>query len=331
MARYEPYLSVVIPVYRCANCIDELYRRLVATLEDMTFDFEIVLVNDASPDEAWIRIKRLSDKDSRVKGINLSRNFGQHHAITAGIDHASGEWIVVMDCDLQDRPEEIKRLYTKAQEGYDVVFARRYQRQDRLFKRWASKCFYLVLDYFTDNKSDHTVANFSISSRTVVDNYKTMREQHRLYPLFLQWMGFHTAYVNVEHAERFSGKSAYDFRKLLHLAIDSIVAQSNKPLRLSIKFGFSISFGSLLYGLWLMYRYFFLAQPVAGWTSVMVSIYFIGGLLFANLGVLGLYIGKVFDEVKRRPLYVIREKRGFHGEHVDDERKQSKSRTGVMV
>lgn len=317
MSQRRPLISVVTPVYRCAGCIGELYRRLKTTLEDMRLDYEIVMVNDASPDDAWRLITELAAKDRRVKGINLSRNFGQHHAITAGLDHVEGDWVVVMDCDLQDQPEEIRRLYAKAQEGYDVVFARRHERQDRFFKRWSSRCFYRVLDYFTESTSDPAVANFSISSRTVVENFRNMREQNRLYPLFLQWMGFRTAYVNVEHGKRHAGKSAYTFRKMWHLAVDSIVAQSNKPLRLSIKFGFAISCGSLLYGLWLMYRYFFLSQPIPGWTSVMVSLYFIGGLLFANLGILGLYIGKVFDEVKGRPLYVIREKVGFAEDHED--------------
>lgn len=324
MAQRKPVISIVTPVYRSEPCIDELYRRLLATMVKITPEFELIMVNDHSPDNAWVRINQLAKQDERVKGINLSRNFGQHHAITAGLDHAEGDWVVVMDGDLQDQPEEIERLYAKAQEGYDVVFARRYERQDRLLKKWASKCFYLVLDYFTDYQSDHTVANFSISSRTVVENFREMREQNRLYPLFLQWMGFHTAYVNVEHAERTIGKSSYNFHKLFNLAIDSIVSQSNKPLRLSIKFGFLVSFGSLLYGLWLMYRYFFLSQPVAGWTSVMVSIYFIGGLLFANLGILGLYIGKVFDEVKGRPLYVVKEKVGFSQKQARKLLKQAK-------
>lgn len=321
MERRKPTLSVVTPVYGCGDCLVELYRRLKQTLTEITPDYEIIMVNDHSPDHAWMLIQQLAHQDHNVKGISLSRNFGQHHAITAGLDFADGDWVVVMDCDLQDQPEEIKRLYAKAQEGYDVVFARRYERQDRLWKKWASKCFYRVLDFFTDSHSDHTVANFSISSRTVIENYRNMREQNRLFPLFIRWMGFNTAYINVAHSERYAGKTSYNFSKLFNLAIDIIVSQSNKPLRLSIKFGFLISFGSLLYGLWLMYRYFFLAQPVAGWTSVMVSIYFIGGLIFANLGVLGLYMGKVFDEVKHRPLYVVKEKVGFEQE---EERKRLK-------
>jgi glycosyltransferase involved in cell wall biosynthesis len=311
MKTINPHISIVTPVYGCGKCLFQLYNRMKTALETITPNFEIIMVDDYSPDQAWSVIKQLTNKDSRVKAIRLSRNFGQHYAITAGLDHANGDWVVVMDCDLQDQPEEIEKLYDKAQEGYEVVFAKRHARKDNVLKRWSSKLFYKFYDYFTENKSDSTIANFSISSKKVVDNFKQLREQNRNFPLFIQWMGFETASVNVEHAERISGKTSYSLSKLMNLAIDGIVSQSNKPLRLSIKFGFLVSFGSLLYGLFLMFRYFFLFQPVAGWTSVMVSMYFIGGLIFANLGILGLYIGKVFDEAKNRPLYIIQEAVGF--------------------
>lgn len=305
-------ITIVTPVYKCETCLVEMYKRLKSALTPMTADFEIIMVNDDSPDNSWNVIQRLSTLDTRVKGIHLSRNFGQHHAITAGLDYAGGDWVVVMDCDLQDQPEEIPKLYRKAQEGYDVVFGRRAERQDHTLKKWSSKLFYKIHDYFTETTSDTTIANFSISSRTVIENFRSLREQNRSFPFFVQWMGFRSASMNIEHAERFAGKSSYNFGKLFNLAIDGVVSQSNKPLRLSIKFGFLISFASLLYGLYLVYRYLFLFHTVPGWTSVMVSIFFIGGLIFANLGILGLYIGKVFDEVKQRPLYIVQDAVGFH-------------------
>lgn len=300
-------ISVVIPVYGCCSCLYELYQRLQITLDSINVDYEIILVNDSSPDRSWEIINKISQRDTKVKGINLSRNFGQHYAITAGIDYATGNWLVVMDCDLQDQPEEIIKLYNKALEGYEVVFGRRYFRQNSFFKKMSSKIFYKVLDYLTESKTDNTVANFSIVSSSVMNNYRKLREQYRSFPLFIRWLGFKTAYVNIEHAERAEGKSSYTFNKLLNLAINSIVAQSNKPLRISIKFGFAVSTLSLLYAIYLIVRFLFLSQPVSGWTSMMVSIYFIGGLLFANMGILGLYIGKVFNEVKGRPLYIISE------------------------
>lgn len=308
------YISVVTPVYGCGVNLEQLYARLKKTLPTITEDFEIIMINDASPDDAWKTIRALSSRDERVKGINFSRNFGQHRAITAGLDYAKGDWIVVMDCDLQDRPEEIVKLYNKAQEGYDVVFGRRHQRKDSSLKRLGSKLFYKTLDYFTESKIDSSIANFSIISSNVVRQLKKLREQNRLYPLFVSWVGFKRTDIDIEHAQREEGESSYTFQKLVNLAIDAIVSQSNKPLKLAIKFGFTMALLSLAYALWLVLRYFVFSIPVAGWTSVMVSIYFIGGLLFANMGVLGLYIGKTFDETKNRPLYLV-EETTFEEEH----------------
>lgn len=303
-----PLISVVIPVYGCKTCLAELCSRIKTTIENIPAQYEIILVNDASPDHAWETIKQISAKDHRIKGINLSRNFGQHHAITAGLDHTAGDWIVVMDCDLQDKPEEITRLYEKTIEGYEVVFANRILRQDKWTKRASSMCFYKVYDYLANRTSDHTIANYSICSKKVIKGFRQMNEQNRFFPQFIKWMGFHETSVNVEHSKRKEGESSYNIKKLITLGTDVIISQSNKPLRLSIQFGFIISLVSFIYGLYLMFRYFFLFQPVAGWTSVMVSIYFIGGLIFFNFGVLGLYIGKIFDETKGRPLYLIQDK-----------------------
>ncbi len=301
------HISVVIPVYGCCASLMPLYKRLNESLSSISNNFEILMVNDASPDDAWNTIKELANKDTRVKGLNLSRNFGQHYAITAGLDYTLGKWVVVMDCDLQDQPEEIVKLYNKAQEGYDVVFGRRHKRNDNFFKKLGSKIFYKIYNYFTESKVDNSVANFSLISSKVVHELRKLKEHNRSYPLFVNWLGFRRANVDIEHAAREDGTSSYTLQKLINLAIDSIVSQSNKPLRLSIKFGFLLSFLSIFYALWLIIRYFLLQIPVEGWTSVMVSIYFIGGLLFANMGFLGLYIGKIFDETKKRPIYVVQE------------------------
>ncbi|MFD1362110.1 glycosyltransferase family 2 protein [Lentibacillus salinarum] len=307
MGKSNPLISIVVPVYGCKTCLKELCSRITETIESLPAEPEIILVNDSSPDQAWETIKELHKQDSRIKGIDFARNFGQHHAITAGLDAAAGDWVVVMDCDLQDRPEEIQTLYEKAQTGYDVVFGKRTQRQDNWFKRKASRAFYRVYDYFSGKTTDHTIANFSISRKNVITAFRQMREQNRFFPLFIQWMGYQIGTVAVEHNARQVGKTTYNLKKLITLATDAIISQSNKPLRLSIQFGFLLALGSLVYGMYLFIRYFFLDQPVQGWTSVMVSIYFIGGLTFFNFGVLGLYIGKIFNETKNRPLYLIRE------------------------
>jgi len=308
------HLSIVVPIYGCATVLEKLYIRLVTTLEQIDKNFEIIMINDASPDNAWEKIKTLAQQDSRLKGINLSRNFGQHRAIRAGLDFAQGRWIVVMDCDLQDKPEEILKLYNKAQEGYDVVWGARKQRQDNFFKKLSSKLFHKVFNYFTEQNKDESIANFSIVSQKVIDSINKMREQNFNFPLFVNWAGFKVTQIEINHQPRAEGKSSYTFSKLMNMAIDNIVSQSNKPLRLSIKFGFTISLLSMLFGFYLVGKYFITGVPVAGWTSVMVSIYFIGGLLFANLGLLGLYIGKIFDETKGRPLYMV-EETTFSGEN----------------
>jgi polyisoprenyl-phosphate glycosyltransferase len=303
------HVSVVIPVYGCDACLVELHRRLVATLERIDPAFEIIFVNDASPDGSWKVIEALAAADPRVKGLNLSRNFGQHFAIAAGIDYCAGDWLVVMDCDLQHEPEAIEALYAKAREGNDVVLSRRRHRKDGFFKQLGGRVFAKVLSYLMETKLDRTVSNFSIVSRRVVERLRLFREHSRSYPLFLTWLGFDPAYVDIEHAHRYAGRSTYTLSRQMRFAVESIVSQSDKPLRLSIRLGFFLSAGSVLYGAFLAARRLFWAHPIEGWTSVIVSIYFVAGLLLANLGVIGLYIGKIFEETKARPIYVVKDER----------------------
>ena len=297
-------ISVVSPVYQGSDCLQELYQRLVNVLESLVDSFEIILVNDASPDNSWDLILELAKQDPRIKAIDLSRNFGQHYAITAGLDHASGDWVVVMDCDLQDQPEEITHLYERALEGYDIVFARRRNRKDGILKKLYSRLFHCLYSFLSDIKIDPHVSNFSIASRNVIDAILNLRERNRAYSVFLQWLGFNTTYVDVEHGKRFSGKSSYGFTKSVRVAVEAITSQSNKPLRLSIYIGFLMSVVSFVYATYRIIRYYTHGVDVDGWTSLMVAVVFIGGLILANLGVVGLYLGKVFDESKHRPLYI---------------------------
>ncbi|MDJ0660390.1 MAG: glycosyltransferase family 2 protein [Crocosphaera sp.] len=301
------HLSVVIPVYKAENCLDELYSRLKTSLETISEDFEIILVEDCGGDRSWDLIVELAQKDPRVKGIQFSRNFGQHYGITAGLDHCNGDWVVVMDCDLQDAPEEIPRLYAKAQEGYDVVLARRGKRKDPFLKRFTSLLFYKTFNYLAELNYDAEVGNFRIISRKVVDSFLLMREQLRFFGGLVDWMGFPTASINVQHQERFAGKSSYTFRKLKKLATDTIIAYSDKPLRLSIKLGFFISFLAFVAGIYLFLKALIYGSVVTGWSSLIVSLYFLGGIIICILGILGIYLGKTFDETKKRPLYLVRE------------------------
>jgi dolichol-phosphate mannosyltransferase len=284
-----------------------LYKRLKQSLERINSDFEIILVEDCGGDRSWDVIVNLSNRDPRVKGFKFSRNFGQHYGITAGLDQCDGDWVVVMDCDLQDRPEEIVRLYEKAQEGYDVVLAKRGKRSDPLFKRVCSHLFYRGFNYLADLNYDPEVGNFRILSRRVANAFVTMREQLRFFGGMVDWLGFPTASINVEHAERFAGDTSYDFRKLWRLASETIVAYSDKPLRLSIRFGFTMAALSFAVALYYVYQALLYGSAVLGWSSLIVSIYMIGGIIIAVLGIIGLYLGKTFDQTKNRPLYVIME------------------------
>lgn len=300
------HISVVIPVYKAEGSLEELYLRLRASLETITKDFEIILVEDCGGDRSWDIITSLAGADERVKGIQFSRNFGQHYGITAGLDHCDGDWVVVMDCDLQDLPEEIPHLHAKALEGYDIVLARRGRRKDPLLKRFSSWIFYKIFSYLSDLSYDGQVGNFRIMSRQVVVNFRRMREQLRFLGGLITWMGFPMTSIDVRHAESFSGKSTYTLRKLWKLASDTVIAYSDKPLRLSVKFGFMLSLLSLVYGSWIVYRAYVYGIPVLGWGSLMVSLYFLGGVIIAILGIIGIYLGKTFDETKKRPLYIVR-------------------------
>jgi dolichol-phosphate mannosyltransferase len=301
-------LSVVIPVYKAENCLNELYLRLKTSLSSICRDYEIVLVEDAGGDRSWEIISDIALHDPCVKGIKLSRNFGQHYAIAAGIDNCKGNWVVIMDCDLQDRPEEIPRLFNQAQQGYDVVLARRQKRKDNIIKKAFSFIFYLILSYLTETKINPQVGSFRILSRKVIDSLTLMRENTRYFGGLVGWLGFPTAYVDVEHAPRFQGSTTYTFPKLINLAIGAILAFSDKPLRLTIKLGFLLSFFSFCYGMYAIVLHIMNPLIQLGWTSLIVSIYFMGGLMVCVVGICGLYIGRIFEEVKQRPLYIIDKK-----------------------
>lgn len=302
-----PLISVVIPVYGHALPLAELHDRICATVSHITETFEIVLVNDASPDNAWEIIRQLSRDDPRVRGINLSRNFGQHAAITAGMLATSADWVVVMDCDLQDPPEEIEKLYSKAREGYEVVFGKRAERQDSFGKKLFSHVFFAFIRYGCGLQHEPETANFGIFSKRVVEAAKAHQGQQAPFMQLLHNLGFRRTHVEVAHAARTHGASSYTLTKRLSLALDSILAYSNRPLKIATAVGFCISAVSFLAVLWLVAKYIFHDQPLAGWTSMIASIYLVGGLLIANLGILGLYIGKVYDAAKNRPLYIVQE------------------------
>ena len=298
-------ISVVIPVYGCRAALPELHRRLVDALEGMSKSFEIVLVDDCCPQNSWEEIVRICDEDRRVVGIHLSRNFGQIRAITCGLDTCRGDWVVVMDCALQDRPEAIPLLYAKAQEGYDAVFVRRVNRKDKGSTKFLSRSFYKVYEYFTDGAYDNTISNFSIASRQVIDAYCRLREHNRGYTTFIKWLGFRQTAIEVEGDERFEGESSYTMRKKLRMAFELITSQSTKPLKLATRAGFMIFGISLVFLIALLIYKLVVPGVAVGWTSLIGAMFLLSGLNIGIVGVVGLYVGNIFDETKNRPLYVV--------------------------
>ena len=300
------FISVVIPVFRAERILVSLCERLDAALRKIGRPFEIILVDDRSPDQSWDIITAMVARFPQIRAIRLSRNFGQHYAITAGLDVAAGEWVVVMDCDLQDQPEEIAKLLEAAECGYDIVLARRVQRSDAFHKRLLSRCFYRAFNLLSGYRIDPTVGSFRMMRRTVVEAYRNMRESARLFGGMIEWLGFETTSVDVEHAGRFEGRTSYSLRALMRLAVDGMVAFSNRPLYLSIGIGVAISLAATVFGCSLVLNY--LLHPrvgVPGWLSTITLSAFIGGLILLNLGVLGIYVGRIYDQSKGRPLYVI--------------------------
>lgn len=299
-------ISVVIPVFKAERFLEELYNRLTESLSSITDSYEIILVEDAGPDSSWEKIVKLAARDEKIHGIQFSRNFGQHYGITAGLDVCKGNWVVVMDCDLQDKPEDIPRLYNKACKGYDVVVGKRKGRSASFFRKIIVNIFYSIFSYLSGINYDGSVGNFRIMSRDVVGNVCKFREQLRFFGVMVDWLGYPTESIEIEQDESARGETSYTYRKLLSLAFGAIIAYSDKPLWLAVKLGFFVSAVSVFSGLHIVYRYFSLGVPVEGWSSLMVSVFFLGGIIIALMGIIGVYLGKTFDEVKRRPLYIVR-------------------------
>ncbi len=288
--------------------IHELVERIKTSISSITDDYEIILTNDASPDNTWQEICKECSKDKRVKGLNLSRNFGQHNAITAGVSYATGEWVVIMDCDLQDRPEEIPKLYQKALEGWDIVLGQRVVRKDKFLKRMSSKVFHATLDYLGDVKTDASVSNFGIYKKVVMEEYVKMPEQTRGLGTLIRHLGFKSTMIPVEHAPRGEGSSSYTLHKLFAHAFNVLISNTNKPLRLMVQLGFIFSLVSMVLAIYNVIAKLSGIIQVPGYTSTVFSIWFVGGLIMMQLGIVGIYIGKIFDQVKGRPVFVVMDK-----------------------
>jgi dolichol-phosphate mannosyltransferase len=298
-------LSIVSPIYRGEKMLDELVSRIHQVIRPLTDDYDIVLVNDCSPDNSWERIKEICVKDKQVKGINLSRNFGQPYAITAGLTYAKGDYVAVIDCDLQNKPEDLPAMYQKALEGYDVVSARRIVRADTFLKRMSSAIFHKVYDFLSGFETDKAVAEFGIYSQKIVKVYCSIPEYSRSFVELIHTLGFKKTTVDVLHDHRLEGESSYDLKRLLILSYNSIISNSNRPLYLAVTLGLTMSLLSFLMALYNIVAKFYGLNEVVGYTSTIFSIWFVGGLLLFMMGILGLYIGKIFDQVKGRPVFIV--------------------------
>jgi glycosyltransferase involved in cell wall biosynthesis len=298
-------LSIVSPVYRAENIVETLVEELHRHVSRFTDSYEIILVEDCGPDRSWDRIKEICTHDDKVRGVKLSRNFGQHNAIAAGLDVAKGEWIIVMDCDMQDRPDQLHKLYAKAMEGYDMVLARRYEKQYSYLKKLSATLFYRVFSFLTDTKQDPSINAFGIYHRKVILAVKEMGDYVRFLPILAQWVGFNRTAIDVEHASRHSGDSSYSLKRLMRLAFSVILSFSEKPLWIGLQFGVLVSIVSFLAGCITAFNYFRGAIDVPGYTSIVISIGFLSGIIICFIGLTGLYIGKIFEKVRNRPNFLV--------------------------
>lgn len=301
-----PDFSVVVPIYNEEDNLFVLYERLSAVIKKLG-THEIILVDDGSKDRSWQLIKELHEKDGRVRGVSFSRNFGHHIAITAGLDYAKGRTIILMDGDLQDRPEEIPKLWEKLREGYDLVYGIRRVRKDSLMKRFNSFLFWWLLNKLSGIDIPRNQTLLRIFDKKILDVLKDMRERARFIHGMIAWTGFRTALLEVEHAPRERGVSKYNTIKLFRLAFNAVTSFSTVPLRLATYLGLLSAGVGLCYGFYFLYKKIFLGIPVLGYASIIVAVLFVGGVQLLILGIIGEYLGRVYQEVQARPIYILRD------------------------
>ncbi|MBV9417488.1 MAG: glycosyltransferase family 2 protein [Solirubrobacterales bacterium] len=296
-------LSVVVPVYGCADCLVALHSRLTDSVRSITDEYEFVFVDDRSLDDGWAVLERLARQDEHVRAYRLSRNFGQDAAITAGLSRASGDWVVVMDCDLEEAPEDIPRMWAAAGEGYDIVRATRRGWRHSAFRRWTSRV-YRRLTLETDVRPDYS--NLSLLSRRVVDAFLRLRDRDREYMIALDWLGFDSTSIEIEHHQRHAGESGYTIRRLFRVAVDGMFFRSTMLLRLVVLLGFMVALAGLIVAGFEIADYFIEPQrSVPGYTSLAVLLLLLAGFIIVSVGIVGLYVGRIFEQVKNRPLFLI--------------------------
>jgi dolichol-phosphate mannosyltransferase len=304
----KPLLSLILPIYNEEKNIDELYQRSQKVLASMG-EYEIIFINDGSKDGSLQKIIDLSQRDKNVKVIDFSRNFGHQIAITAGLDYAQGDVVIIMDSDLQDTPETIEEMVKKWKEGYEVVYGKRRTRRDGIFKRSTAFIFYRLLKRFTNIEIPEDTGDFRLMDKKVVREMKGLREHSRFMRGLTSWVGFKQTSVLFDREKRKFGTTAYPMSKMLKFAIDGLTAFSYIPLKLAAYLGFSTAFLSVIGIIYALYRKIFHPEEViSGWTFTIICIFFIGSIQLIVLAIIGEYIGRIYTETQQRPLYIIREK-----------------------
>ena len=301
-----PHIAVIVPIYNSAAILDELIDRLKTTLSSIHSDYEIILVDDRGPQAVWPIILKATQIDERVKGIRLSRNFGQHAAISAGLDYAQADWYVVMDCDLQDSPEDIPLLYNEAiATGVDSVIAKRKSHGSKKRRKLGSVIFNFILRHLADIPTSEQVGNFRILNDAMAQAYRHYTEKMRLFPAIMSHLGFEDTYLELERSDREEGRSSYTFRKLFALAFDSIISNTVKPMYYLAGFGVCISALAVIFAATIIVQKLFFGVTIEGWASLMTALMLIGGIQIFVVSFVGIYVGKVFFEVKDRPIFIV--------------------------
>jgi polyisoprenyl-phosphate glycosyltransferase len=304
----EELISIVVPMYFEEEVAGECYNRLRTVMENNIINYEFIFVNDGSTDGTAEILKGIAECDHRAKIVNFARNFGHQTAVTAGIDFAKGDAIVIIDADLQDPPEIIPKLLDKWREGYEVVYAKRKNRSgETFFKLLTAKYFYRFLNYMSDIEIPKDTGDFRIIDRKVADVFKNMTERNRFVRGMFSWVGFRQTYIEYERDERFAGETKYPLKKMIKFASDGIIAFSTKPLRFVMTLGFISVLISLFVLFYTIIVKLFGKEVQAGWASIMVAITFFSGIQLLSIGIVGQYIARIYDESKNRPIYIVRE------------------------
>lgn len=301
-------ISTIVPAYNEEKNIPLIYERLTQTLSQITNDYEIIFVNDCSKDNTLDAIKTIAQQDSHIKYISFSRNFGHQIAVSAGLDLCKGNAVVIIDCDLQDPPELILEMYEKYQEGYKVVYAKRLSREgETWFKKITAKVFYRILAAMTSIDIPVDVGDFRLIDKVVVKHLRNMPEKSKYIRGQISWIGYKQTFVEYNRDSRIYGKTNYPFKKMLRLAIDGITAFSDKPLKIASAIGIISAIISLLAIVYALLSHFIFDSAVSGWTSLIISVLFIGGVQLITIGIIGEYIARINNDVRNRPLYIIDE------------------------